>query len=135
MSWWKRAGLAFASAMIAETLVIATLAAFNLRGARWDGFLLMSWFALYFVIPGWLLSLPAVLSIRTSSPRNLLTLGAMGILIGPCIMAALELWTIWTNPKVIPRGPGALELLATAISIVATAIYLGGFKTLSRDSI
>lgn len=112
---------------------MAVLAALNPPGARWDGFVLMGGFSLCLVIPGWLIALPAILWIKPDRSRNVITLAVIGILVGPGIMLALDLWTLRRNPTFIPRGPGLFEYLAAAISFLATAIYLGLLKAMSRN--
>ena len=70
MSWWKRVLLSFVSAIMADAVVIGVVCLRNPSGARLDGFLVMSWFALYFLVPCWILSLPAVVLITNTEGRD-----------------------------------------------------------------
>jgi hypothetical protein len=131
MSRWKRLLLSLASAIAADSLVIGALALRNSPGGRWDGFLLMAGFALCFIIPVWLLSLPVVLSIRTADGSRLWLLAVIGILIGPVAMFVFDLWMFWHNPTQIWHWPGLFDYFAAAISFVATILYLMALKTSS----
>ena len=135
MSWWKRVLLSFVSAIMADVLVIGVVCLRNPSGARLDGFLVMSWFALYFLAPCWILSLPAVVLINNRNGSRLWLLAVIGILIGPVAMFAVHLWLFWHNPTEIWHWPNSFDYFAVAISFVATALYLAVLKTSSHRRI
>ena len=135
MSWWKRVLLSFVSAAIADVIVIGVVCVRNPSGAKLDGFLVMSWFALYFLIPCWILSLPAVALINNPSGPRLWMLVGIGILIGPITMFLFDLWMYWHSPTQIWQWPNMFDYFAAAISFVATILYLSALKTSSRNSI
>ena len=135
MSWWKRLLLSFISAIMADVIVIGVVCLRNPSGAKLDGFLMMSVFALYFLIPCWILPLPAVTLINNPSGPRLWMLAAIGILIGPVAMFAFDLWMFWHNPTQIWQWPNLFDYFAAAISLVATILYLSALKTSSRRRI
>jgi hypothetical protein len=131
MSRGKRIALSFVSAIVAELLVFAAISLRSPAGARLDGFLIAFGFALYFVIPCWVLSLPAVVLIDPINRGRLWTLAAIGILIGPATMLAFDLWMWWHHPTTTIKWPGLWDYDAAAISFVATILYLTLLKTSS----
>lgn len=135
MSRSRRVLLSFVSAISADALVFAVISLRNPAGAKLDGFLLMSAFALYFLIPCWILALPAIIWIDPTNHRKLWTLALIGILIGPATMLAVDLWMWWHLPATSISWPGLWDYYAAAISIVATIFYLTLLKTSSRGRI
>ena len=129
---WKRVGLSFASAIAADIIIIGAVATRNAPGAKWDGFLLMSSFALCFILPAWLLTLPAVILIDKLNGWRLAILIAIGCLIGPTATAAMNIWSLHENPTQIPHWPGVFDYFALAISITATILYLTILKLNTR---
>ncbi|MEO6924105.1 MAG: hypothetical protein ABI142_09785, partial [Bryocella sp.] len=112
MTWPKRIGLSLASALIADIFVVGAVAFMNPPGLRFEGFFGMEVFALYLIIPGWVLSLPAILLLYPANGWRFWTLAAFGCLIGPLVMVAMQLWSLHINPNELPRGPGMFEYLA-----------------------
>jgi len=91
---------------------------------------------LYLVIPGWLISLPIVLFINGNTRWQVFTLATLGILIGPFVILSIALYAEWMNPSHGTWAKGSMEFvyIATAISIIATTIYLIGLKLFSRPA-
>ena len=136
MTRWKRVGLSFASAIIAD-VVVASGVMLRDRSLIHFSFLFFSSVAfLYLVIPGWLISLPIVLFIDGNTRWQLFTLATLGVLIGPFVMLSIALYAEWTNPSHGTWAKGSIEFvyIATAISIIATTIYLTSIKLFSRPT-
>jgi hypothetical protein len=131
MSRWKRAGLAFMSALIAEIFISAILTLRDHSGITGmeGGVIGLS----IFVLPGWLLSLPFILSINRIDGWRLWFLGTVGILIGPLVIGA---WAIACH---VTEGDSIRDFLymgglATAIAFISTTIYLAAFKLSTRTT-
>jgi ABC-type dipeptide/oligopeptide/nickel transport system permease component len=132
MSHIKRVGLSLLCALASELLVGAALTARN-RGGFSD--VLGSAIGLsIFVIPGWLLSLPAVLVFDRADGWRFWVLGIYGTFLGPTIILA---WAIAC--KVTERSTiedfGYMGGIAFVIALLSTALYLYVFKSSSPDSI
>jgi len=135
MSTWKRVLLSFLSAVIADALVTGVVCLRNPSGARLAGFLVTSVFALYFLIPCWILSLPAVVLIHNTNGPRLWILTVIGILIGPVAMLVFDVWMFCHNQNEIWNWPNLFDYFAAAISLVATLLYVMVLKTSSSRSI
>jgi hypothetical protein len=129
MSRWKRTGLAFGSAFFSELLMSTILSLHDHSGLVGieAGLFAFS----IFVLPGWLLSLPFILSINRIDGWRLWVLAVPGILIGPSVIAA---WAIVCH---VTEGESVRSFfdvggVATAISFISTAIYLTAFKLSAR---
>ena len=132
----KRVGLSFASAFVAEVIVGLAVNAFGERQFRLEGLFGFLWFASCLVFPGWLLATPLVWRQRASvKPSKLFAL--TGVLIGPFVILALDAYF-----AIETRSTGA-DLkwvliyvgLATAVSSLATALYLGVLHFAERNRI
>jgi hypothetical protein len=80
-------------------------------------------------LPGWIIAIPIVLSVKSYSGRHLWTWGAVGSFIGPVFIFVLALYGVATNPGSILigaslSGASGFIALAGAVSFVTTAIYL-----------
>jgi hypothetical protein len=134
MTRWKRVGLSFASAVIAE---IMTALAINIPGGRHlflehiFGFI---YFASFLVIPGWLLALPVLLFLKRTDGWHLGLMALIGISIGPFIDLGMDLWSFLSSPTAIFNIYLPWLYMATAISAIATALYLTALKLFSNPT-
>ncbi len=123
MSWEKRLGYSVISVLIADlcsavvySLYASVTGVEKLHSVGW-----MLIVTIYFVLAGWLLSLPLVLGVRRVSKGSLLLLGVGGTAIGPVITALWAMGNHWNWVGPVYFG------YAVQTSIVATGIYLGLF--------
>ncbi len=135
MSRWKRAGLSLASALLAELLVGIAMSVQGNRSLFLDRSVVFLWFASFLVLPGWLIALPLVLSINRTDGWRLWLLAILGTLIGPVLVGIIGLVITLNSPPTTTWNSGALDFayVATAISVLTTAIYLISLKALSRQ--
>jgi hypothetical protein len=134
MTGWKRVGLSFASAVIAE---ITTALAVSISGGRhlfFEHIFGFIYFASFLVIPGWLLALPVLLFLRRTDGWHLGLMALIGISIGPFIDLGMDLWSFLSSPTAAFNIYLPWLYMATAISAVATALYLTALKRFSHPT-
>ena len=137
MNRLRRAGLSFVSAITAELLVAAVLAARAAPGQRANELSLAFWFLLL-VIPGWLLALPILLSFPRTDGWRLWLLALLGISIGPAFLVVLGL-TFNVHYSLHPTSfwpPLRYDIMgmALAISSLSTVFYIGALKWFERPA-
>jgi hypothetical protein len=135
MSRWKRVGLSFASALIADVMVASAVMLHDQPRIHFASLIFSSIAFLYLVIPGWLISLPVILFIEGNTRLKLFIRAAIGILIGPFVILSIALYAQWTSPS-STWAQGSMEFvyIATAISIIATTLYLTTLKLFSHPT-
>jgi hypothetical protein len=121
---WKRVGLSFVSAILAELVVGVALCSIDGSHLFFEHLFGFLYFASILVVPGWLIALPIVLQTRFDNLR-LWQQVLIGTLIGPTIMIAIGIY------GGIARGTfgysaESFHLLYAAfwVSFVASVIYL-----------
>jgi hypothetical protein len=133
MSRVKRVGLSLVSALASESLVAALLILKAHDGSLgdWLGSVLVLSF---YVIPGWLLSLPLVLLFDRPDGWRFWVLGIYGIVLGPAIIFACAVVGKVKDGAPI-EGIGYISSISLVIALLSTALYLYLFKRSFRDSI
>ncbi len=135
MSRWKRVGLSLLSSIIAELIVGLAISFPGGKHLFFEHIFVFIYFASFLVIPGWLISLPIVLFFETDTRSRLFVLAILGALIGPVVILCIALYAESTKsaPSNGTWSNGSMEFvyIATAISIVATTLYLTSLKLLS----
>ncbi len=136
MTRWKRVGLAFLSAIVAELLTgfaISIPDGKHLFFERASGF---AYLASFLVIPGWLIALPIIVIPNKTAHRPTWQLAFIGAAIGPCMMIAIGIYFAIVNHSGINDKHEAWYLagIATLISAVTTTLYLTSLKLFSRPT-
>jgi hypothetical protein len=135
MTRWKRVALSLASALTAELLVGISLSFRGDKHLLFERLFGFVWFASFLVIAGWMLSLPLVISFDRIDGWRIWVLAVIGSLIGPAIMGTIYLQSeLTTPPATWTHGSINFVYMATAISILTTAIYLISLKLFSRPT-
>jgi hypothetical protein len=134
MTRWKRAGLSFASAIAAELLVCLAVFWWNNHSARWLGFLGFVSFTSVLVVPGWLLALPFLIFLKRTDRWHLGLLALIGVLVGPSIVLGLDVWSWLSSPTSLFTIFAPWLYMATAISAIATTLYLTALKLFCRPT-
>jgi len=134
MTRLKRVGLSFACAIAAELLVCLPMFWWNNHSAEWLGFLGFVAYTSVLVVPGWIIALPFLLFLRRTDGWHLGLMVLIGVLIGPFIVLGLDLWYWLTVPTGMFTIFRPWLYIATAISVVATAIYLTAFKLFAHPT-
>jgi hypothetical protein len=139
MSRLKRVGLSLLSALLADLIVSLALSAPNLKR---DGLVWIFWswvMMLLLVIPGWILSLPIVLSTSTLAQWRIWMIAGVGSCIGPFVVLAISCYGYFSSQGLSTTSmDGSFMAIATGISILSTIIYIWLLKwrekhTLSSD--
>ncbi|MGA9069441.1 MAG: hypothetical protein WB424_04235 [Terracidiphilus sp.] len=133
----SRVALAFVCAVIASVIVCAVAIAFN-----YDDFSrsLTSWClfmrgAFLIIILAWVLALPFVLLISRFNGWRFWFLAVSGTLMGPALLIVFNFSIRLSEPTQkfdIVEG-WKIEMVVTAISLIATALYLGILKLSTRS--
>jgi hypothetical protein len=137
MSRWKRVGLSFASAVIADILFgLAFLIGGN-PGHRIEQLFGFLYFSSVLVIPGWLIALPILVLPRNAIRMRYWQLGLIGTAIGPAIMIAIGVYAAIASGTGLNYKREAFNLLylATGISFLTTVLYLSTLRLSARHSI
>jgi hypothetical protein len=132
---WRRIGLSFASAIVAEVLVAIDVAFIDGRHLLFEHIFGFLYFASILVVPGWLLALPIILQQRFYNLSVWLRV-LIGTLIGPTIMVGIGIYGGLANSSGFGYSREAYNLLyiATGISFLASAIYLAALEYFSKGS-
>lgn len=136
MTRWRRVALSFLSALTAELILGISFGIPGDKHLLFERVFGFVYFASILVIPGWLLSLPLVISFNRIDGWRMWVLAISGSLIGPVIMGAIYLQSEFTMPSTTTWAPGSINFayMATAISVLTTGIYLTTLKLLSRPT-
>jgi hypothetical protein len=132
---WKRAGIAFATAIVAEAIVgvsIASIDGLDLWGEHVFGFV---YFASILVVPGWFVALPIILhhGFDRLHPGQQVLIGS---LIGPTIMAAGGIYGALASGAGSRFSPQAFDILyvALGVSFLTSVLYVTTLKYLSSKN-
>ncbi len=122
MTKLARAILSLVSAISSDLIVDSVTYFYAPRGTRLSAFEGFLYFSSFLVIPGWLISLPIVLSINRFDGWRLWVQLAIGSVIGPLVILSIGLYSNFTSPNL--AGHDSLFYLAAAISSLSTVLYL-----------
>jgi hypothetical protein len=132
-----RALLSLVCAIVASVIVCAVVIAYN-----YDEFSqsLSSWLvfirgAALIIMLAWFITLPLVLLICRFDGLRFWFLAATGTLVGPALLIALNFYIRLAEPSQrfdLVEGWG-MESVVTAISLIATALYLGTVRFSTRS--
>jgi hypothetical protein len=123
----KRLGYSFVSMLIAASVCGTFLEGVELHSAHfapWE-FLMAIWTVFALSLPGWLLAMPIILTVRNFRGRRKWFFFAVGACIGPIVILGLEFGDHLNHPHpgLFWLNPGFL-FLSTADSCITTWIYL-----------
>ena len=112
MSRWKRTGLSLTCLGLTE-IVASIVFTFGspLQEHWWTTIIAWLWVISVFAFPGWLLSLPFLLSIQATSKLRLWLMGIIGTMIGPCVIGAIDLLSWISNRSAGAELDGASSAL------------------------
>jgi hypothetical protein len=136
----SRAALSLVCAVLASVIVCAVVITYNYGEFSRS---LSSWFvfirgAVLIIMLAWLVTLPFVLLISRFSGWHFWFLAVCGTLMGPALLMVLNLCirlAEWSPTFDIVEG-WKPQLVVTAISLIATALYLGTLKlSAHRDAL
>jgi hypothetical protein len=131
---WKRVAFSLLSAIFAELLLALAISIPGGKHLFYERIVVFTFFATSLVIPGWLLSLPFLLVIRKTDGWRLGLMAFIGISIGPIIDLGMDLWSFLSSPTAAFNVYLPWLYMATAISTIATALYLTALKLFSRPT-
>jgi hypothetical protein len=136
MTRLRRVGWSLLSALLSESIAGLVLC---LPGRHWEELFGFFYFATFLMVPGWILSLPLVLTIDRLRGWRIWLAGIAGSCIGPIVLLSVAVYARVGGPGNShgTYDSSALTLLyvATAISILSTALYIFFIKLSTRDSI
>jgi hypothetical protein len=135
MTRWKRFGISIASLAIAE-LIFSLIFAIQASPQKhwWTGAVAGLAAISIFAIPGWILTLPIILSVQKITGRHLWVLGVIGTLIGPFVIGAIDLISWKLDRSAGTDFEWGVIGIATAISFLTTALYLASLKHFSHPT-
>jgi hypothetical protein len=90
----------------------------------WGHLFIWSVIGVIFASPGWLISLPLVLTVSNIRGWHFWAKLAIGSAIGPIVMSGIALYGRWSHPKSASSESYMFPLLATAISALASLFFL-----------
>ena len=132
-----RAGLSLVCAVVASAIVCAVAIAFNYEefSRLSSGWLHFVRGAVIVIGIAWILTLPLVLLIGRFDGWRLWFLAVSGTLSGPALLIALNLCIQFAEPseKIDILEGWRVESIVTAISLTATALYLGTLRVSIRS--
>lgn len=136
LPWWKRLIYSFISVIVSGSFVGTVV---SCRDALLDGYLhpmqvfVGGCIVALFSLPGWLVAIPIVVIVKDYSGWRLWACAIAGVCIGPVLILGLAIYAYLTNPRSsgFAQGSSVFLVLATAVSVLATIIYL----LLARDHI
>lgn len=130
MTGWQRVGFSLACALMADLAVFSVFQLSLYRNAAvhplWYLFAGLFISALIYILPAWILFLPAVVLVRTYSGWSLAVVTVYGALLGPLF---LQLFRLLHHSAV---EWNLFDVFALAISTVASVFYALGMRIWNR---
>lgn len=134
----SRAALSLLCAVLASVIVCTAEIAFNYEefSRSFSGWFLFIRGAVLVIVLAWVITLPLVLLINRFDGWRFWFLAGSGTLMGPAVLIALNLFIRLTDPsqKFDPVEGWRVESVVTAISLIATALYLGTLRFSTRGN-
>jgi hypothetical protein len=136
MTRWKRVGLSFASAIIAELVIGFACGISDGKRLLFEHTFGFIYFSSFLIIPGWLIALPIIVIPNKANHLPIWQLGLMGAFIGPGIMFPIGIYFAIANHTSFNyvREAWYLVGIATLVSALTTAIYLTTLKLFSHPT-
>ena len=129
--WWERLLYSFLSALLGGTLVgigIWVSLAFSNPGSNLKLEFLFScvFVTLLFALPGWLIAVPIILSVRNYSGWRKWLWAGLGGCVGPAFLLGLISLSFLLQPRFGSLQPATWRyfVCAGAVSLISTAVYL-----------
>jgi hypothetical protein len=131
-SRWKRLlysilsvplGVLIASFALSFGISLWEMRPFDLK-ATFEATLLFSYGALFFCVPGWLLSLSLVLTITNLSRWRFFAVWVIGTAIGPIVLLAISLLPLLMSHHAVFLSDKSLISFAVVVACLVTLIYL-----------
>jgi hypothetical protein len=131
----SRAALSLVCAVLASTIVCAVVIAYNYEEFARS---LTNWFifirgAVIIILLAWVVTLPFVLLISRFNGWRFWFLAVSGTLMGPALSVVLNFCVRLVQHQTLDIVEGwKTELVVSAISLIATALYLGTLRFSTR---
>lgn len=129
LPWWKRLLYSFVSVLLGGG-VVGAIASCRPALANPEthvdpkSILLSACIVSVASLPGWIVAIPIVVSVKNYSGWRLWAWCVTGVCIGPTLILSLLVYGFLTDSARLLSGGAAFILLATAVSVVTTAMYL-----------
>lgn len=136
MSRWQRAGLSFASVIVAELVIGFACGIPDGKRLLFEHMFGFIYFSSFLVIPGWMIALPIIVIPNKASHLPTWQLGLIGASIGPGIMFAIGIYFAIANHTGLnyKREAWYLVGIATLVSALTTTIYIAALKLFSHST-